>query len=220
MPNLVGSVQPAPAGSLGFDANACISSETARSFVQNKFTFCVRYLARSGVQGPHDLHPAEAQTILDSGLALMAVQHVAASPWVASGDLGTSYGTAAAAEAKGIGFPAGVNVWLDLEGVARATAPQEILAYCLNWYVAVESAGYVPGLYVGASCGLTGNELYSLPFQHYWQSLSGVPAIPTRGYQMVQTAGGEIAGLSYDKNLTCIDQHGGAPLWLVATGGG
>jgi hypothetical protein len=62
--------------------------------------------------------------ILNSGLALMAIQHVEATGWHPSAALGTQYGQTAVAHAAEIGFPAKVNMWLDLEGVARGTQPK------------------------------------------------------------------------------------------------
>lgn len=54
----------------------------------------------------------------------MAIQHVEATGWHPSAALGTQYGQTAAAHAAEIGFPAKVNMWLDLEGVARGTQPK------------------------------------------------------------------------------------------------
>ncbi len=56
----------------------------------------------------------------------------------------------------------------------------------LEPYEAVKAAGYLPGLYVGGGALLSGEQLYSLPFEHYWRSQSRVPDIPNRGYQLIQ----------------------------------
>jgi hypothetical protein len=216
MTTLPGSVQSAPANSSGFDCNTVLSLSVAQQFYSEGYRFCVRYLSRSTSQGSGDLSPAEANNILQAGLALMSVQHVAAEGWVPSAALGTTNGTNAANNAKSVGFPPGVNVWLDLEGVASGTAAQTVIDYCNNWYVPVAAAGYVPGIYVGANCILSGSQLYNnLKFQHYWQSLSTVPAIPTRGYQMVQSLVSQpVNGVGIDKDVTQTDQLGGTVLWL------
>ncbi len=102
--------------------------------------------------------------------------------------MGQQDGTNTANNALAVGFPQGVNVWCDLEGVNSSSTAQDVIDYCTSWYDAVSAQGYVPGLYVGANAILTGDQLYyNLPFQHYWQSCSEVPALPVRGYQMVQT---------------------------------
>lgn len=216
MTSLAGTVQSAPNQSLGFDANTVITLQTAQAFASEGYHFCLRYLSRGTPQASGDLSPAEANNILNGGLALMPVQHVSAEGWVPTAALGSTYGSNAATNAQAIGFPPGVNVWLDLEGVASGTSSQAIIDYCTNWYEAVADAGYVPGIYVGANCGLSGNQLYDLPFQHYWQSLSNVPSIPNRGYQMVQSGVADpVNGVSIDQDLTETDNEGGTVLWLV-----
>jgi hypothetical protein len=80
----------------------------------------------------------------------------------------------------------------------------------------VEAAGYLPGLYVGANCILNSQQLYDLPFQHYWQSESEVPTVATRSYQMVQSFVGEpVNGIGIDQDITYIDDEGGVPQWLI-----
>jgi Rv2525c-like, glycoside hydrolase-like domain len=97
-------------------------------------------------------------------------------------------GKNAAKHALQIGFPEGVNVWLDLNGAKSRTAHEAMIAYCNAWFAEVESAGFVPGVYVGAGAILTGNELFwRLTTKHHWKSRSRVPDIPHRGYQLIQT---------------------------------
>lgn len=213
------SVQPAPANSLGFDADSIISQSTAQAFASQGYRFCVRYLSLGPGTAQGDLTAAEAQDILAGGLALMPVQHVLEPGWTPTAQLGTEHGANAAAQALAIGVPPQVNVWLDLEGVNAGATPQDAIAYCTSWYQAVAADGYLPGLYVGASCGLDGQQLYDLPFQHYWHSESQVPDIPGRGYQMLQRAqSGTVNGLSIDVDTTMVDQLGGVPQWWARAG--
>jgi hypothetical protein len=144
----------------------------------------------------------------------MAVQHVAAEGWSPSQALGQEYGGNAAANAQSVGLPAGVNVWLDLEGVAASAAPADIAAYCNAWYDVVSGAGYVPGVYVGANAGLSGDDLFfKLKMSHYWKSGSNVPDISHRGYQLIQTI-----FTDFDRNVAKTDMLGGHALWLQADG--
>lgn len=215
--SLTGTVQPAPTGALGFDADSVITATTAQQFFSEGYRFCVRYVSLGSEESSGDLSTEEATNILSSGLALMPVQHVMEPGWLPTGSLGQEYGANAANHALAVGFPAGVNVWCDLEGIGAASA-QDVIAYCTAWFTAVAAAGFVPGLYVGASVILTGQQLYDLPFQHYWQSCSEVPAIPNRGYQMVQTLVSEpVNGIGIDKDVTQTDNEGGQAQWLVAT---
>ena len=97
-----------------------------------------------------DLSEAEARTILSAGLALMPVQHVARDGWSPSKALGTVYGRNAAANTLSIGFPPGINVWLDLEGVKPSISHRIVIDYCNAWFAEVASAGFAPGIYIGA----------------------------------------------------------------------
>jgi hypothetical protein len=211
---LPGTVQPAANGLTGFDADSIISATVAAEFVGSGYAFCIRYLSRGAGQQSGDLSYTEALDILNAGLALTAVQHVAASGWAPQASLGTEYGTHAAANAASIGLPPDMNIWCDLEGIQSQAAVADVIDYCNAWYDAVNAAGYVPGIYVGASCILDGQQLYDLKFQHYWKSLSNVPTIPNRGYQMVQHASQTVHGIGIDPDTTQTDMLGGTVLWL------
>lgn len=214
--SLPGTIKSAPTDSLGFDTNTIVEADVAKQFFDDKYKFCLRYVGRTQM-ATNDLTTKEATNILDAGLALMVVQHVLKSPWTPTAALGTEYGENAARFTAEIGFPSGVNVWLDLEGVATSTSAQTVIDYCNNWYDAVFSKGFVPGIYVGFNCILTGDQLYNnLKFQHYWQSGSKVPEITTRGYQMVQyDLNTVVNGIQIDKDKTQTDNLGGQAQWLV-----
>src|SRR5688572_22895029 len=113
-PMLAGTVQAAPAGVKGFDANTVISESQADAFWNAGYRFALRYVGRTEMKS-NDLTAGEASMLLSKGFALMPVQHVKNEGWMPAGDLGTQYGGNAAAFAQEIGFPAGVNLWMDLE---------------------------------------------------------------------------------------------------------
>jgi hypothetical protein len=213
---LNGQVAPASSGAKGFDADTIITAQLAEDFVKNRYQFCARYLSLGEGQNPGDLSNAEAATILGSGLALIAVQHVNAYGWTPTAALGTTHGSNAASNAKSISLPQGMNLWCDLEGVATGTTAEAVISYCTAWYNAVAAAGYIPGLYVGPNAVLDGQQLYDLPFQHYWKSASIVPDIPVRGYQLVQGQTITECGISIDPDTTQTDAEGGTVMWLVA----
>jgi hypothetical protein len=215
---LQGKIEKAGPGLQGFDAAASISADAARAFRQNGFRFCIRYLSRATPQAAGDLSHAEADAILAGGLALMAVQHVMHAGWVPTAARGADYGAAAATNAKQVGLPPGVVVWLDLEGVRKGVGSDDVIAYCNAWFDAVANAGYLPGLYVGANCGLDGDALYwRLKTGHYWRSGSDVPDLPHRGYQMVQRIDGSsdvVNGIAIDRDVTYTDAFGDTVAWL------
>lgn len=153
----------------GFDVNRPLNPTEAKAFADAEYAFAVRYLGRL-VLGPHDLSAAELELLLAAGLSVMAVQHVESETnWVPTDAKGDGYGNAAAEAAKAIGLAPGVTVWLDLEGVAVGTDPEQILRYCNRWFDQVAGAGFQPGLYVGWHSGLTPDQLRTrLKFTLYW----------------------------------------------------
>ncbi len=133
----------------------------------------------------------------------MAVQHVEAGEWAASGELGAEYGANAARFVAEIGFPPGVNVWLDLESVSPSCSAADVVAYRNNWFDAVEGAGYTPGIYVGWQPVLSISQLYSaLKFKRYWGAYNVDAVIPQRGWVKQTPAHTQVAGIDHDDNLT------------------
>lgn len=221
MATLSGSVQAATAGIKGFDVDTTLTSSLAQAFYNAGYRFAVRYVGRVSMAS-YDLTNAEAETILDTGLALMVVQHVLEPGWSPTQSLGAEYGANAASFTQQIGFPPGINLWCDLEGVSTSAAASDVIAYCNAWSAAVSSVGYVPGLYIGWEPGLTGQELYDLEFQHYWgaYNVDGDSTPTPRGFQLQQrvASGGTIGGLAseyYDDDDTSTDGEGGTALWLT-----
>jgi hypothetical protein len=218
---LPGVVTSIPDSQLGFDTSTTVSETVAKQFYEDGYRFCVRYVARTEASKvSHDISNAEALNILNAGLGLMIVQHVEGKPagadgWTPSESLGAEYGTNAALFAQEVGLPAGVNLWLDLEGVNTATSAQVVIDYCQAWYNEVIKAGYVPGLYVGYNPILSGSQLYNdLSFAHYWQSGSAVPD-QIRGYQLVQYDLDQMVnGIGIDKDKSQSDKLGGQALML------
>jgi len=218
MPLLSGTVTNAVPGAHGFDCTAVVSDAAAKAMRAAGFLFCIRYLSRLSPQSGGDLSNAEANAILSGGLSLMAVQHVERSGWVPSQALGTQYGQSAVANAQTVGIPTGVNLWLDLEGIRPGVPAEDVIQYCNTWFDQVAGAGYAPGVYVGANCILSGDELFwRLKNKHYWRSGSHVPDLPQRGYQLVQRISASpdtMHGLSIDRDMTLTDALGSTAIWL------
>src|SRR5260370_32553933 len=108
----------------------------------------------------------EATYILNSGLALMPVQHVRKQAWSPNQGLGQQDGQEAAGNAETVGFPDSVSLWCDLERVNRSTQPQDVIDYCEAWYQAVSVAGHIPGRYGGGGVLLARQRLYQPALQH------------------------------------------------------
>lgn len=211
-----------PDGSRGFDLNGPITAVMAQNFVAYGYAFAMRYVRRK-TKRDYDLSVAEVLTILNAGLALGIVQHVAAEGWTPKASLGIEYGGVAAAECKLLGIPDGVTVWCDLEGINIATPEQEVIEYCNMWYHEVHAAGYHPGLYVGWHAGLDAQPLYrKTKFKSYWSAYNldrdKYPAV--RGVQMRQFVAkplDRIPGITvdFDVNIIHTDALGGTPTLLL-----
>lgn len=217
MPSLLpGSVQTAKPGLSGFDVNQVLTAGQALGFKNAGNDFCIRYVPRTAALAAGNLTNAEALAILGAGLALMPVQHVALPGWQPNTNLGTLYGNYAATyAAQVVNLPPGVNLWCDLEEVASSATTADVIGYCQAWYIAVHTAGYVPGLYVGWQPGLTPDQLYNnTSFQHYWQAYNG-DGVSGRGFQLLQKTQKTLGGIEYDPDVTQVDHEGGSALWLA-----
>lgn len=217
---LQGIVRGATSGSRLFDTDSVVTAETAKAFRADGYAGCLRYLSLGLGQNPGDLSTVEAAGILAAGLALMPVQHVQGGRWMPSENVGEVHGRNAADNARTIGLPAGVCLWLDLESVNQGAMSQEIALYCIAWVDEVIGGGFEPGLYVGPDVRLTGNQLYNLPFKHYWRSAARVPELPYRGYQMTQSVVSQkVHGIAIDDDLVMADLQGEIPIWLAPAQG-
>ena len=223
---LPGHVFTAPDGVRGFDTAERVSASGAAAFRGRGYRFAVRYVRRDK---PHAsaLSASEARSLLNVGIGLMLVQYVESeTSWNPSGSKGSTNGGVAASEAQKLGVPWGVTVWCDLEGVAPGTPAQRVIDYCNQWHIAVTSAGYVAGLYVGYRAGLTPTQLYrALRFTHYWGAYNlNVDQYPaTRGLQMNQlqrTANDSVPGATIDFQVDRVsaDHLGGRPTLLALEG--
>lgn len=221
---LDGHVFTAPPGLKGFDCDVAIGATDAHWMKQAGYDLAMRYVRRT-TKHPHDLSTTEAEAILHADLLLGVVQHVAPDGWLPSALTGTKYGNTAAKETEAVGIPPGVTVWCDLEGVSRQAHAEDVIGFLNNWFAPVAAAGYVPGLYVGFSPGLTSQQLHdALKFSHYWgaYNVDIVPAV--RKFQMKQSAypppdarAPHIA-FEYDVNTVKKDLLGGLPTFLGKPG--
>lgn len=163
-----GEVLVSPGGLRGFDCNTPVDASAARALYAHGYRFALRYVRRAKASA-NDLSASELDRLLCAGLAAMPVQHVESErSWLPSESKGEVYGNGAAQHAREIGFPSGVTVWCDLEGVSATVSASIVDRYCRTWWHTVKGAGYEPGLYVGWHAGLSAVELYRLPFTKYW----------------------------------------------------
>jgi hypothetical protein len=123
------------------------------------------------------------------------------------------------AELKALGVPVGVHVFLDVEGCTLdATA---LIAAINTWSKAMQAAGYLPGLYVGAGALLSSDELYALVSVLYWHGCSRLrdrnnqTQDPACGWGLIQLYPGNIgtqAGVIVDISAVQQDYQGRLPI--------
>lgn len=181
------------AGSIGFD---CLIPPSDWSSYADQFNFYVGYTQQ---MTENDLGYA-----LQSGLGVMLVQGYYDD--MVSNQSGASWGQTAVDQAESIGYLKGCVLWLDLENVTQSSS--KTIIWCNEWAAVVSNAGYIPGLYVGVPQPLSSLQLYRLNFSHYWKSESSdTENVATRGYQMFQSADGDI-----DEDEVEVDNEGGLPI--------
>lgn len=210
-------VKQATAGMKGADIDRPVSGAQAKAFLDARNSFIIRYIPRKPELSHGDLTSAEIAAILGAGMGIGVVQHVSSDGWNPNAALGSNYGSCAASYAKQIGLPPGMQLWLDLEGVADRTPAKNTIDYATEWYTEVLNAGFVPGLYCGFANGLAPQQLYNLPYKSYWRSYNYYDGVPTRGYCMVQHTQKTLDGITYDPDTVQADNKGGLPLFLFSS---
>jgi len=182
------------------------TAEQARALKAAGYDFLVGYLG--------SMNPARLKYVLDAGLGFMPVTFAGEYEDGANDEI---------AQLRALGVPAGVSVWLDLEGMrAWKSDPKQLIAKIDAWADAVAAGGWMPCLYVGAPQPLTSAELHKLHVVRYWRGQgrcvdrTGALAEPTNGWCMTQmfpsvTRGGVLI----DANIVGQDYRGRVPSMLV-----
>lgn len=184
-------------------------------------------LLQSGVQGVvlDGASPgvsADIQNALDAGLSVQLFQGYFTPAWAVPAQA-TARANALVTLAKEVQWPSGSGapvLWLDLESTGNAPA-SALITWITNWGRVVQQAGFQAGLYNGPGHPLSGQQLWDIPtITHYWKSASNVPAIPQRGYQMIQTAFNQsFQGVAVDYDTVQADELGSLPVAVALTAG-
>jgi hypothetical protein len=195
--------QDAFIGARGTDSVTLLGPTSAAALKGLGFDFAIQYLGT--------VNAGVVQAILDAGLAFMPVTYA-----------DRFNGQQAAEQCAALGLPAGVTVWLDLEGIGPGLTPEAVIAQVNAWAKAISDGGYMPGLYVGAGDKLTSQELYALSVVRYWKGQSrlldrnGALSEPSCGWCMTQLYPhvGR-GGVDVDIDVIGSDYRNRVPLWTV-----
>lgn len=219
----MGTAKLATIGQIGFDVNQTLTASQAAAFKVADYSFAMRYVRRDS-RSQNDLSTDEIAVLHAAGIAVSIVQHFGpAEGWVPTEALGIAYGANAATACHEISIPAGVTVWLDLEGVAPTVDAETVIRYANAWYSTVAAAGFEPGIYVGWGNGLTGEQLYKrLHFRRYMAAfnLNSDMAPIVRGVCVKQRAaqgGDRPSGITFPFDVDAVlgDALGGLPTFLA-----
>lgn len=120
------------------------------------------------------------------------------------------------ARLQALGIPQGVTVWLDVEG--QNLDPGVMMSKIDTWAKTVQAAGYIAGLYIGAGCPLTEDQLQALAVTRYWRSVSRVVQPTTRQTCMIQHRPPNVmvAGKLVDVDTIEADFEGAVPTFAAA----
>jgi hypothetical protein len=173
----------------------------------------IRTVTMNPAPSASDITAKEVENFMAAGLGLMLYQRVRNPGWLPSATLGKADAEVFLAKATGAGYLAGGSAWDDLEGIGGNSGAT--IAYA-NEKAADLKATYVPGDYIGDDVPLTGDELYhDLIVGSFWRSVSHVPDVSVRGYQLVQLVEDvSVAGILVDISLARADKLGGRASWM------
>lgn len=159
--------------------------------------------------------PARLAVILTAGMAFMPVTYGGEYEDGADDEL---------AQLRALNIPAGVSVWLDMEGLSAFHAdPPTLIGKVNAWADKVAAAGWMPCLYVGVPQPLTSVELYNLHVKRYWRGQGSVRdrfnalAEPSCGWCMTQMFPSITRGsVLIDANIVGQDYKARVPMMVAA----
>jgi hypothetical protein len=196
-----------PVGAIGIDTVTAIT-ETSVQIIKEKVDFVVRYLG--GVS------TTEIALITEAGLGVQLVTYSRAPGWMPSATMGAEDGDTDVVRLKALGIPEGMVVFIDLEGSGGDAADTA------SWVNAraktITQAGYIAGLYIGDSCVLDAEQLYSLPdIKRYWVAFNRGTPVPSCGVCMRQLfpPNQTLGGIYIDWDSVQADYSNRVPTMLV-----
>jgi hypothetical protein len=181
-----------------------------------RYAGVVRYVPLPSNGAKQDIDAVELQAILDSGLALLLVQHVRRPGWNPAQCSGKIDAQLAIQTAEAAGYLPGGHIFLDLEGIAGTA--QDTKAFAEDWAATIVNGGYCAGCYVGYEVPLNAVQLYNLhDFHSYWSD-AGQRSVATRGFAMKQLSPEvTIEGVGFDPDTLQADALGDTPFWMTAS---
>jgi hypothetical protein len=135
------------------DTYSVVTENHAKWLKASGYDFVVRYLGNLSI--------GERDVILGAGLGLGLVTF--AKEW---------NGLLAIQHLSRLDMPQGTTVFLDVEDVEMNSLT--LIGAITAWTRPIVNGGFDPGVYLGAKCLLTSEEMFALPVRKYWHSCSRV----------------------------------------------
>lgn len=186
--------------------------------------FVLRYVSLGAPNLIYDIGPSERDDIALSGLAFGLVQHVEYPSWRADAQVGAQHGKAAAMHARLVGYPAGADLFVDMEGVGNPGSDAE--TYLAEWLKPVQDAGFN----TSGGCQYEGydNGILTMPrrmvlyqkgiVRKVWSDFGHREPLPGVGFVCVQHPSVMFAGIEIDPDEARIALDG-AQMMLAGLAG-
>lgn len=173
-----------------------------------------RYVPLPRNSTANDITEAELDRILGAELLSLPIQHVRLPGWNPIDHDGEEDARIACAYAQMVGYPAGIHLLLDLEGINGSGL--STMTFAIGWQKVVREEGFKAALYVGYSVPLHPIDLYMLPGFDQYATDAGNRQVATRGTSMKQKAGIVIYGTKFDPDEIAPDLLGDVPYFASA----
>jgi hypothetical protein len=191
------------------DASSIVNDIAIKAVKAAKYLGIARYVPLPGVSAAEDISEAELDRILGADLLSWPVQHSRYSGWDPADHDGEADARVACAHAKAAGYPPGVHMALDLEGIWGSGL--STIVFAKGWQHVVLEEGFRAMLYVGYGVPLHPLDLYSLPgFDQYWSD-AGNRDVDVRGCSIHQKQSLSLAGVKFDADIVAPDRLGALP---------
>jgi hypothetical protein len=207
-------VQPATPNVRGIDTVARITYQQALALYAAGYRFAVKYLGHTTLAEVIDLTTAKMAVLFIAGYSRRL-------GWVPTAAMGALDGAQAIVHLAELGA-VGTSTYVDFEGPGEPSGVKQEKVDCLLYgnaaAHAIQHGGSPACVYVGWGLPFNSIELYwSFAFTGYWQSLSEVPDVAVRGYQMIQHGppNQSVCGLTVDIDTIQVDKKGNVPQWLI-----
>lgn len=210
-------VVPAPVG-LAVDTSVKIRTPgVLDALAARGYVGVIRYVPLPGVDGSGDIDPTELEMILSHSGRFWScwVQHPRFPGWKPRECNAEADAVWAAAHAHSAGYGNGTTGYVDIEGMALDTTPDEAFAYATKWLEVVQGEGFTPGAYWGYQQPIPPERRGLVGAKTHWSD-AGNRTVTGRGVAVHQGQQFSMMGMPFDPDEVQADAMGETPLVIRA----